>query len=655
MKKYIFTILITLLSFQDTFSQNKLGEDGSFFVGCNYWASNAGTDMWNNWSKEVVEKDFDQLSKLGIKVIRVFPIWSDFQPIVNYYHAGSKMREVRFNAGPLPSTVLGASGIDSVMMNRFRELSDIAKKHDIKLIVGLITGSMSGRLFAPPAIVEKNLINDAVSLMWQCKFIKAFVENMKDHSAILAWDLGNECNYLGTAENREQAYTWTALITNTIRAADNSRQVVSGMAGLSTSKTKPWRIEDQAELTDILTTHPYPYWNIFTNYDRLNTIRSIMYPVAETRMYADIGGKPCMVEETGVMGAMDAGEKVASKYFNSVAFNLWANNCQSIMWWCAYDQDRLTNPPYEWTAVERDLGLFKSDRKPKLVADEIKKFIDFLNNFPYKNLPLRKTDAVCLLTNGNDQWATAYSSYILAKQVGFDIEFQNAFQPLKDSKIYILPSIKGQKVLPKFIWMDLLTKVKKGSILYVSSDAGILAPFLNEAGFIIESTQQRTSKSLINFNGDKFSISASNRYNITLTSSTKIAEEEDGNAAFIVNNYGAGKIYFLTVPLETYITNTAGSFIENGPQYWKFYKEFSEEVMSKKIVKKNNPLLSCTEHYLNDKEAIIVVVNNNEDDIKCKLDISKDWKYVKSFYGKYSYDNTIINSNDALVFLLKKN
>ena len=34
-------------------------EDGRrFFVGCNYWASHAGTNMWRDWSAESVEADF---------------------------------------------------------------------------------------------------------------------------------------------------------------------------------------------------------------------------------------------------------------------------------------------------------------------------------------------------------------------------------------------------------------------------------------------------------------------------------------------------------------------------------------------------------------------------------------------------------------------
>ena len=52
-----------------------------FQLGCNYWASHAGIYMWRSWDKQVVEQDLQRLQKCGIRVLRVFPLWSDFQPL----------------------------------------------------------------------------------------------------------------------------------------------------------------------------------------------------------------------------------------------------------------------------------------------------------------------------------------------------------------------------------------------------------------------------------------------------------------------------------------------------------------------------------------------------------------------------------------------
>ena len=34
-----------------------------FMLGCNYWASHAGAEMWKNWDEEQVERDMQDLSE----------------------------------------------------------------------------------------------------------------------------------------------------------------------------------------------------------------------------------------------------------------------------------------------------------------------------------------------------------------------------------------------------------------------------------------------------------------------------------------------------------------------------------------------------------------------------------------------------------------
>ena len=43
-----------------------------FILGCNYWASNAGADMWRCFDANAIEKDIKTLSEYGITHIRAF-------------------------------------------------------------------------------------------------------------------------------------------------------------------------------------------------------------------------------------------------------------------------------------------------------------------------------------------------------------------------------------------------------------------------------------------------------------------------------------------------------------------------------------------------------------------------------------------------------
>jgi len=85
------------------------------------------------------------------------------------------------------------------MLDRFAEFCALAEKHRLTLVIGLVTGWMSGRLFVPPALEGLNPIGNPTSIAWQVKFVSAFVGEFRKAPAIGAWDLGNECNCMGEA------------------------------------------------------------------------------------------------------------------------------------------------------------------------------------------------------------------------------------------------------------------------------------------------------------------------------------------------------------------------------------------------------------------------------------------------------------------------
>lgn len=661
--KIIIGLFFVICFISETYAQKSsalsLTEKGKFALGCNYWASHAGTNMWKDWRPEVVEADLKQISEAGMQMIRVFPIWSDFQPIYQFYSAGGSLKEIRFKDGPLAGSGPGKDGMSLEMMAHFKQFADLAQKYNIKLVVGLVTGWMSGELFVPQALEGRKILSDPTSIMWQVKLVRNMVHEFKNHPAILAWDLGNECNVMEEVESSEIAYVWTASITNAIRAEDQTHTVVSGMHGLLAGSTAKWKIQDQAELNDLLTTHPYPFFTPHTNQDPANTIRTIIHSAAESRMYSDIGGKPCLVEETGILGPMEANEFSKTGFLRSILFNNWAQDCHGLMWWCAYDQNQLAFPPYEWAAVERDLGLFRTDRSAKPVVNEISKFRKFLDSLPFESLPERKKEAVCILTEGQDQWGVAYSSFILAKQAGFDLEFQYANQPIKDAPLYILPSIKGLSLINRTDWLGILDKVKEGAILYVSIDQGFLSHFLEPAGIEVVTSQNRNEwANFISNDGSikTFSMNAGRKLTIKTTSAKVLAHETDGNPLFTVNSYGKGKIYFLDMPMEMNLTNTPGAFTENPSECWKIYQTIAAEIIDKsRIVQKNDPMVGITEHDLSATEKVVVMINYSPVDRDVAITVKDSWKIEKAFYGELPEKSTVkMKANDACVLLVKK-
>ena len=135
-----------------------------FMIGCNYWASNAGTEMWRNWDEAAVREDMEILSAHGIRYLRVFPNWRDFQPVIPLMQGQNVIEEYRLEGDRLPEN---SYYIDEVMLERFSRFCEICEEYGMKLIVGLVTGWMSGRLFIPAALFGKNLYTDPVAQYFQ--------------------------------------------------------------------------------------------------------------------------------------------------------------------------------------------------------------------------------------------------------------------------------------------------------------------------------------------------------------------------------------------------------------------------------------------------------------------------------------------------------
>lgn len=642
-------------------TENVLTQPGAFSVGCNYWASYAGTHMWRDWRPALIEKDFQQLSENGITVLRVFPLWPDFQPIHRIYSGEGQGKYIGWaNGQPLPATGVGASGMSEEQLQHFEVLAGLAQKYKLKLVVGLITGWMSGQLYAPPALEGRDLLTDPEALSWQQKFVTTFVHRLKNQPAILAWDFGNECNVMGKVDNHYQAYLWSALMAGAIRSEDTTRPVVSGMHSLSAADDEPWRIVDQAATTDVLTTHPYSLWTKYASQDGINTMRTILHAAAETRLYADIGGKPALTEETGVMGPMTGGEKEKAAFARTALFSNWAHDCKGTFWWCAYDQLSFAYPPYNYAAVEAELGLIQEDRTPKPVLGELKTFSRFVQQLPFKVLPPRKTEAVCLLTEGQDTWSVAYSSFILAKQAGFDFQFQKAGQELKDAPLYLLPSLKSYAPLYKDAWLQLLEKVKAGATLYMSLDDTYLPTFNGPLGVEVATNAKRRGQLAFaaQLGGDslRFTTNAERKLVLDPKQTTVLAKEADGNPIFLKAAYGKGSIYLLTFPLEANLTTQTGAFDAGQPAYAAIYREIARPLLAERVLTQPNAFVGVTEHAISASEKVVVLINYSPTEVSTPTRILDGWKVTSSLYGSPPVGNTFtLKPNDALVLTLRRN
>lgn len=622
----------------------ELFEQGKFSVGCNYWASHAGTNMWSDWRPDVVEEDFARLQKHNVHLLRVFPLWSVFQPVTALYGQMGAFREYYLGDEPLPDTPEGQAGVSEEALEKFAQFCELAKKYNIRFVVGLITGWMSGRLYVPPALEGKNIITDPEAMMWQVRYVRCFVKRFRQEDAILAWDLGNECNVLASYDTAEELYNWASGIAGAIRMEDGKRPIISGMHGLLPEGK--WNIFHQAELTDMLTTHPYPLFTEHCDAAPLQTIRTVLHGTAETLFYRGIGQKPCFVEEAGTLGNMLGDEETAGAYERVCLYSLWAHDCRGYLWWCANEQSHLKHPPYDWNVIERELGLFHLDGSPKPVMKEMQAFSEFLESFAYERLPERIVDGVCVLTRNQDYWGNAYMSFALAKQAGLDIEFAYADQKLPDAPLYLMPGVCGDAAITARRMEQLMEKVREGALLYISLDDGLLSGIEQLCGVRSKGRERFYGTKQVTFETEsEFTIPLSFAYRMKLEAydGQVLACDEDGNPVCVKKQHGKGAVVLLTAPVEMILARQHGRILKK-PEYYRIYQMLRQWMPSEKIGRIDQVNVGITEHIVNEEKRILVLVNYDPEPAKVQVQLQEGWKVGRMLRGTFE-----IPGNDCTV------
>lgn len=568
----------------------------NFMAGCNYWASNAGMLMWRHFDKKVVENDLKLLASFGTDTIRVFPLWCDFQPVEDTFtRAPTRMR---MHGVP----VTRKDVIDEKQSENFSFLLDTAEKLGLRVIVALLTGWMSGRLFAPAFLLGKNLLTDPEAIVWECGFIKAFVSRFKDRKCITAWEPGNECNCLDYSVNAAQAEHWLMCITNAIRAADATRPVYAGMHSLTCEGT--WSIPVSAQYTDMQTTHPYPLFTPFCQTEQLTSMRAALHAAAESVYYASVARQKCLVEEIGTLGPMMIGEKYAPEYLEKAFTTSLQYGAAGFLWWCAFDQDRLDFAPYDAITVERNLGLVYSDGSPKPVLYRLKEVKERLRETG--ELPPPDVHAAVILSNGQDDWQTAYGAFVLAAQAGYTVAFSREEQELPESEYYILPCIAGTNGIPKTLLSALKARVNAGAKLLVTYDGGQIGDFESLTGLCVKGRTAQDKTVSFCVGGKTVSLRA--RYSLLCESAgaASLAENGDG-VLFSRNKFGKGEVYFLNAPLECAYTQMHEP-CESGLH--AVYAEFLRGI--ERPLQVLSDRCAATYHKLSDRETAVFITSFEE-------------------------------------------
>ena len=589
---------------------------GTMTLGVNYWASHAAVEMWRRWDAAEVEKDFVALKAYGLTLLRVFPNWRDFQPIVEV-HSNSdgfdKPRETHITTTevPRPDTPEGYAGVDSVMMDRFDEFCDLAEKHGLRFVVCIMTGQMTSRLFVPPALERMNLYADPYALKWEGRFYEYFVRRFRSRRCIVAWETGNETRILSTVEHEAQAEAWLRYTHSIIRLNDPTRPVI-GPDGVHITDRHPWSIDAIAAQSDVTTVHPYYFRSAFGEMGGYEYMSRIP---AECRAVADLSGRPAFVEEHNVRRSdMGRGARLED-YARALIWNLWATDCRGLLWWCAFDQTGTVMSPYNNSYPCQELGVLTRDRRPVGNALASKRFSDFLVGLDFRSLPAAKPDAVFFVSE-----KTLVPAYALARRAGIIPAFQSPEHPVPDADCYFFPDCADRGNLPHHRWEVLKGKVRDGATLYLSWHTTYLTEIEEVFGVRTECLRPCDRAAEIDCGDFRLTVPRTEETVFSATTAEVIARDQEGDPVLFRNRYGKGTAWLLVTAPEGEATH---ALYTNDA-----YRLYAKVCPVKRLVSVPSPSVSVSDHFAADGKAYAVLVNNDLKAFEGSVTVAAGWRIV---------------------------
>lgn len=362
-----------------------------FVLGVNYWPRRKAMYWWPNFDADEVREEFDIIADIGMKVVRVFLLWEDWQPTPDQVSA-QRLRD-------------------------FGTVADIAAERGLQLDVTFFTGHMSGPNWSPgwlldasappasPAIHQvisggkivnshyRNPFSDAEALSAARLLLTTVVSAYKDHPAIWLWNLGNEPDLFAHPSTPQAGREWVREMRGFIRELDPHHPVTCGLHADSLIHDNHLRVHEIFSETDVAVMHGYPMYMPWAR-DELDA-DFVPYLCALTTA---LSGQPCLAEEWGGCTAplgqdsetwtwdsyhgersqFMAGERAFADYVTAVLPKLVEVGATGALLWCFadYHPSLWDRPPCDEHGAkhERHFGLVRPDGTLKPHAEAIRQF-----------------------------------------------------------------------------------------------------------------------------------------------------------------------------------------------------------------------------------------------------------------------------------------
>lgn len=331
--------------------------------------------MWQRFDIEAIGDDIAQMKELGLDVVRFFLMWDAFQPEPNAMDSSSLLHFDAIidrigDAGmrAMPTLFCGhMSGVNwlppwslepQVSQGRFRTIAG-----------GAVVEHSIGDFYANPELLRAQLF-----------FARRVGERVRDHPAMLAWDLGNEFSNLRQPATPNDAADWSARLTDALLETSGVG-VTGGMHGEDFDHDRNLRPSSIARPWTFATMHGYSVYSAFAR-DRLDpNVVPFLCQLQQSFsgksvLFSEFGNPQCPAGADRVDGFACLDEAEMAEYARAVLERLQARGALGAFWWCwaDYDPSLASVPPFDRAPHELRFGVVRSDGTLKPVGAALKAF-----------------------------------------------------------------------------------------------------------------------------------------------------------------------------------------------------------------------------------------------------------------------------------------
>lgn len=353
--------------------------------GVNYTPTVGWFHAWLHPDWDSIGRDLDDIARLGVDHIRIFPLWPVLQP--------------------------NRSMISGSALENLRQMAVEANSRSLGVYVDILQGHLSSFDFLPSWMVtwhQRNMFTDAEAVDAEMRLVREVYSALEDLPGFLGLTLGNECNQFAEAHHPSampadpgQIDHWIDALLKPVR--EPARK--SGRHLVHCENDAVWYEDGHcftpaqaARKGDITAIHSWVFNGTAQQYGQGSDacLRHAEYLVELARAFAKTADRPIWLQEIGAPGNVIDPERAADFCRETIRHALDCRGLYGITWWCSHDVDAglADFPPFE-----HSLGLYDSERRLKPIG---RVFASLAQQAPAASAAQRRTTALVIPCDEHD-------------------------------------------------------------------------------------------------------------------------------------------------------------------------------------------------------------------------------------------------------------